>query len=68
MKNITVICLGEYPFQSLVEKGTVRQARSIFIDKKIAQELSEDKQERVFKRGQDTYFYTSGVRPYSYGL
>ena len=51
MKNITVICLGEYPFQSLVEKGTVRQARSVFIDKKIAQELSEDKQERIFKRG-----------------
>lgn len=53
--------LEQYPFQSLVKKGTIRPARSVFIDKKVAKGLSEEKQKSVFVEGGKTYFYTGGV-------
>lgn len=53
--------LNEYPFQDLVKKGTIRQARAVFVDKKAAKDLSEDKQERVFVERNKTNFYTGGM-------
>lgn len=54
--------LAEYPFQSLVEKGAVRRAKSKFIDPEEAKALLKtEKNELISKANGDYFCYTGGL-------
>jgi len=53
--------LEEYPFVSLVENGSVRKARALFVDHANADHLPEEKQRYLFKDAGESVLHTGGV-------
>lgn len=53
--------LEEYPFQSLVRNGTVRKARSPFLDADAIDSLPDDKKDHVFHDDGKWVYHTGGI-------
>lgn len=53
--------LEDYPFQSLIKDKTIRPARAVFLDKKVIEDLPENKKEQVFKEGGKSFYFTGGA-------
>jgi uncharacterized NAD(P)/FAD-binding protein YdhS len=54
--------LEDFPFQSLVRNGAVRQARSPFADPAAAEAIPDEKKDRLFRdKGGETFYATGGL-------
>lgn len=56
-----VLEIDEYPFPTLVEHGTVRKARALFVEPANAEHLSDEMQDHLFQEGTNSGFFTGGV-------
>ncbi len=56
-----VLEIDEYPFPTLVEHGTVRKARTLFVEPANAEHLSDEKQNHLFQEATYSGFFTGGV-------